>query len=105
MTPRHGGVGIRRQGDSERGRLRTSDCALRARVRPSVEHVARLNVGRLLGVSFRGARFPEFPRFATNPRISFYSAIFATCTSKPVFGSSEVSANALKPSPLTSVWR
>ena len=33
------------------------------------------------------------------------SAILATCTSNPVFGSSEVSANTLNPSPLTSVWR
>src|SRR5450631_1232818 len=33
----------------------------------------------------------------------FHSAIFATCTSKPVLGSSDVSENALKPSPLISV--
>ena len=33
------------------------------------------------------------------------SAILAICTSNPVFGSSEVSANTLNPSPLTSVWR
>src|ERR1700730_8242890 len=33
------------------------------------------------------------------------SAILATCTSNPVFGSSDVSANTLNPSPLTSVWR
>ncbi len=32
-----------------------------------------------------------------------YSAILATCTSKPVLGSSDVSENALNPSPLTSV--
>ena len=32
-----------------------------------------------------------------------YSAIFARWTSNPVFGSSDVSSNALKPSPVTSV--
>src|SRR5579862_535495 len=32
-----------------------------------------------------------------------YSAILAMCRSKPVFGSSDVSANALNPSPFTSV--
>ena len=34
-----------------------------------------------------------------------HSAIFATWTSKPVFGSGDVRENALKPSPLASVWR
>ena len=33
------------------------------------------------------------------------SAIFARCTSKPVFGSREVSSKALNPSPEISVWR
>ena len=32
-----------------------------------------------------------------------YSAIFARWTANPVFGSSDVSSNALKPSPVTSV--
>ena len=32
-----------------------------------------------------------------------HSAIFATWTSNPVFGSRDVSANALNPSPLISV--
>ena len=32
-----------------------------------------------------------------------YSAIFATCNAKPVFGSNDVSSKALKPSPVTSV--
>ena len=35
---------------------------------------------------------------------AFYSAILAMCTSKPVLGKSEVSENALNPSPLTSFW-
>ena len=32
-----------------------------------------------------------------------YSAIFATCTSNPVFGNNDVNSNALNPSPVTSV--
>jgi hypothetical protein len=45
MTPQHGGVGIRRQGDSERGRLRTSDCAPQGlEPIPGMEFGARLNV-------------------------------------------------------------
>ena len=34
-----------------------------------------------------------------------HSAILATCKSNPVFGNSDVSSNALKPSPAISVWR
>src|SRR5205823_9477029 len=34
-----------------------------------------------------------------------YSAILAMWRSKPVFGSSDVSSNTLKPSPAISVWR
>jgi hypothetical protein len=35
--------------------------------------------------------------------IPAYSAIFAMCTSKPIFGSSEASRKTLYPSPLISV--
>jgi len=37
--------------------------------------------------------------------IRAYSAIFAMWRSKPVFGSKDISSNALKPSPEISVWR
>jgi hypothetical protein len=45
------------------------------------------------------------PLVFNNLPLPLHSAIFATCTSKPVFGRSDVNANALKPLPLTSVWR
>ena len=40
-----------------------------------------------------------------DPQDRHDSAIFAIWMSYPLFGSSDVSSNALKPSPVISVWR
>ena len=48
---------------------------------------------------------PKVQKLEPRAQSLFYSVIFATCTANPVLGSNDVSSNALKPSPLTSVCR
>ena len=58
-----------------------------------------------LWCGFKPHPFKTTFRLSSRRLVVAYSAILATCTSNPVFGSKDVSANALNPSPLISVWR
>lgn len=70
------------------------------------DYGARVPRPRGFGFEWRASDLEDIPegRAAGGARAApAYSAIFAMCTSKPIFGSSEASRKTLYPSPLISV--